>query len=60
MKMSSNSSVILSWSYDDQGNGVVIMGEKDPLGIEQRIKPIRVWQDEVGISILKELDIDID
>lgn len=60
MKMSSNSSVILSWSYDDQGNGVVIMGEKDPLGIEQRIKPIQVWQDEVGISILKELDIDID
>lgn len=60
MKMSSNSSVILSWSYDDRGNGVVIMGEKDPLGIEQRIKPIQVWQDEVGISILKELDIDID
>lgn len=60
MKMSSNSSVILSWSYDDQGNGVVIMGEKDPLGIEQRIKPIQVWQDEVGISILKELDIEID
>lgn len=60
MKMSSNSSVILSWSYDDHGNGVVIMGEKDPLGIEQRIKPIQVWQDEAGISILKELDIDID
>ena len=60
MKMSSNSSVILSWAYDDHGNGVVIMGEKDPLGIEQRIKPIQVWQDEVGISILKELDIDIE
>lgn len=59
MKMSSNSSVILSWSYDDRGNGIVIMGEKDPLGIEQRIKPIQVWKDEVGISILKELDIEI-
>lgn len=60
MKMSSNSSVILSWSYDDHGNGVVIMGEKDPLGIEQRINIVQVWKDEVGISILKELDIDID
>lgn len=59
MKMSSNSSVILSWSYDDHGNGVVIMGEKDPLGIEQRINIVQVWKDEVGISILKELDIDI-
>ena len=60
MKMSSNASIVLSWSYDDHGNGVVIMGEKDPLGIEQRIKVVQVWQDEVGISILKELDIDID
>lgn len=60
MKMCSNSSVILSWSYDDHGNGVVIMGEKDPLGIEQRINIVQVWKDEVGISILKELDIDID
>lgn len=60
MKMCSNSSVILSWSYDDHGNGVVIMGEKDPLGIEQRINIVQVWKDEVGISILKALDIDID
>ena len=60
MKMSSNSSVILSWSYDNHGNGIVVMGEKDPLGIEQRINIVQVWQDEVGISILKELDIDID
>lgn len=60
MKMSSNASIVLSWSYDDRGNGVVIMGEKDPLGIEQRINIVQVWQDEVGIAILKELDIDID
>ena len=60
MKMSSNGSIVLSWSYDDHGRGIVIMGEKDPLGIEQRINIVQVWQDEVGISILKELDIDID
>lgn len=53
-------SVILSWCYDENSKGVVIMAEKDPLSIDgTRTKIKNAWTDEEGLAKLKELGIDI-
>lgn len=57
-----NDSVIISWNYEKDGDdlkGVVLVGEKDPLGIEQRIKVIEAYPDSEGIDFLNKLGIDI-
>lgn len=58
-KMKKNDSVILSWSYDDDGKGTVLLGRKDPLGILQRIEVMDASTDEAGLGILRELGIEI-
>lgn len=57
-----NDSVIISWSYEKDGDdskGVVLIGDKDPLGIEQRIKIIEAYKDSDGVEFLNKLGIDI-
>lgn len=58
-KMKKSDSVILSWSYDDNGKGTVLLGRKDPLGILQRIEVMDASTDEAGLGILRELGIEI-
>lgn len=52
-------SVILSWSYGDDGTGVVIMGRKDPTSIDENMEILGAWSDEDGLNCLKNLGIDI-
>lgn len=57
-----NDSVIISWNYEKDGDdlkGIVLIGEKDPLGIEQRIKIIEAYKDSDGVEFLNKLGIDI-
>lgn len=58
-KMKKNDSVILSWSYRDNGKGTVLLGRKDPLGIMQRIEVMDAFVDETGLKILQELGIEL-
>lgn len=52
-------SVILSWCYDENKKGIVIMAEKDPLSIDGTRTEIKgAWTDEEGLAKLKELGID--
>ena len=60
MKKSFNDSLILSWSYNEDGVGGLVIGEKDPLGIVQRIRVVDVKLDEEGLEILKELGIELE
>ena len=60
MKMNFNDSLLLSWSYREDGKGVVIIGEKDPLGIEQRIKIVDSKFDKEGLEILKTLGVELE
>ena len=60
MKKSFNDSLILSWSYHEDGVGGLVIGEKDPLGIVQRIRVVDVKLDEEGLEILKELGIELE
>ena len=53
-------SIMLSWCYDSDGKGVVIMGLKDPMSIDgSRIDIKQAWTDEEGLEKLKGLGIDI-
>lgn len=54
-----NGSVIVSWDYDNNGKGIVLIGEKDPLGIQQRINIIDAKTDKDGLEALSGLGIDI-
>ena len=60
MKKSFNDSLILSWSYHEDGKGVVILGDKDPLGIEQRIRVLDSKFDEEGLEILRALGVELE
>ena len=58
-KPSENNSVIVSWDYSSKdGSGLVIIGARDPLGIEQRIEIVNVLTNEEGLDILRKLGID--
>lgn len=58
-KPSGNNSVIVSWDYSNKdGSGLVIIGARDPLGIEQRIEIVNVLTNEEGLDILRKLGID--
>lgn len=51
-------SIILSWSYKDDGEGVVIMGRKNPLSINSDMEILNAWVNEEGLDKLKQLGID--
>lgn len=51
-------SIILSWSYGDNGEGVVVMGRKNPLSINSDMEILNAWVNEEGLDKLKQLGID--
>lgn len=51
-------SLIVSWSYDDKGNGIVTIGDKDPLGIDQRIRILDALSGELGLKFLKNIGVE--
>lgn len=58
-KPSKSNSVIVSWDYSSKdGSGLVLIGAKDPLGIEQRLEIVNVLTNEDGLDILRKLGID--
>ena len=59
-KMKKNDSVILSWSYRDNGKGTVVLGRKDPLGITQRIEIMDVFLDKDGLDILELIGVELE
>lgn len=52
-------SIILSWSYKDDGEGVVVMGRKNPLSINSDMEILNAWVNEEGLDKLKQLGIDL-
>ena len=60
MKMSFKGSLILSWSYHEDGVGALVIGEKDPLGIVQRIRVVDAKFDEEGLEILRVLGVELE
>ena len=60
MKKSFNDSLILSWSFYEDGIGTLLIGDKDPLGIEQRIRVIDAKFDEEGLELLKALGVELE
>ena len=51
-------SIILSWSYNYDGEGVVVMGRKNPLSINSDMEILNAWVNEEGLDKLKQLGID--
>lgn len=51
-------SIILSWSYNYDGEGVVVMGRKNPLSINSDMEILDAWVNEEGLDKLKQLGID--
>lgn len=55
-----NDSFIIAWNYNDDGEGIVTIGDKDPLGIEQRIRILDAIPNEKGLDILKCLGVEFE
>lgn len=55
-----NDSFIIAWNYNDDGEGIVTIGDKDPLGIEQRIRILDAIPNEKGLDILKYLGVEFE
>lgn len=56
-----NDSVIISWNYEKDGGdlkGIVLIGEKDPLGIDQRIRILDALPGELGLKFLKNIGVE--
>ena len=51
-------SIILSWSYNYDGEGVVVMGRKNPLSINSDMEILNAWVNEEGLDKLKQIGID--
>ena len=51
-------SIILSWSYNYDGEGVLVMGRKNPLSINSDMEILNAWVNEEGLDKLKQLGID--
>ena len=60
IKMKKNDSVILSWSYRDNGKGTVLLGRKDPKGIMQRIEIMDIFVDKEGLDILELIGVELE
>ena len=52
-------SIILSWSYKEDGEGVVVMGRKNPLSINSDMEILNAWVNSEGLDKLKQLGIDL-
>lgn len=53
-------SIILSWSYKDDGEGVVVMGRKNPLSMNSEMEILNAWVNDDGLEKLKQLGIKLD
>lgn len=52
-------SAVISWSFDENGKGIVILGIKNPLKFANNALDIKdVWNDEKGLDILQGIGID--
>lgn len=51
-------SIILSWSYNFDGEGVVVMGRKNPLSINSDMEILNAWVNDDGLEKLKQFGID--
>ena len=56
----STGSVILSWSYDSDGEGVLIMGRKNPLSMNGDMEILNAWVNDDGLDKLKQFGIELD
>ena len=56
----STGSVILSWSYDSEGEGVLIMGRKNPLSMNSDMEILNAWVNDDGLEKLKQFGIELD
>lgn len=54
----STGSIILSWNYNSDGEGVVVMGRKNPLSMNSEMEILNAWVNEEGLDKLKQLGID--
>lgn len=51
-------SIILSWNYNYDGEGVLVMGRKNPLSMNSDMEILNAWVNEEGLDKLKQLGID--
>lgn len=58
-KVTLSNSALVSWSYTKDGEGLVLIGVRDPLGIDERMEIRTVATNEDGIDILKAMGISI-
>ena len=56
----STGSVILSWSYNLDGEGVLVMGRKNPLSMNSDMEILNVWVNDDGLEKLKQFGIKLD
>ena len=56
----STGSVILSWSYNSDGEGVLIMGRKNPLSMNGDMDILNAWVNDDGLEKLKQFGIELD
>ena len=55
----STGSAILSWSYNLDGEGVLIMGRKNPLSMNSDMEILSAWINDDGLEKLKQLGIEL-
>lgn len=51
-------SIILSWSYNYDGEGVLVMGRKNPLSMNSDMEILNAWVNDDGLEKLKQFGID--
>lgn len=56
----STGSVILSWSYNSDGEGVLIMGRKNPLSMNGDMEILNAWVNDDGLNKLRQFGIELD
>lgn len=56
----STGSVILSWSYNSDGEGVLVMGRKNPLSMNSDMEILNAWVNDDGLEKLKQFGIELD
>ena len=56
----STGSVILSWSYNSDGEGVLVMGRKNPLSMNGDMEILNAWVNDDGLEKLKQFGIELD
>ena len=53
-------SIILSWNYNYNGEGVLVMGRKNPLSMNSDMEILNAWVNDDGLEKLKQLGIELD